>query len=113
MTRDGQPRELRAASLSFLRTRGQLFISTVVRSELESAPEPARTELRDLLNATQFEELVITEECALLALRYIDSKILPAKKREDALHVAAATVYNMDVLISCNHQHIPQVRTTQ
>jgi hypothetical protein len=55
----------------------------------------------------------VTEECTRLAFRYIDAGIVPAKKREDALHVAIATVYNMDVLVSWNHKHMANLRKTE
>ena len=48
-----------------------------------------------------------------MAQRYTEAGIIPAKKQEDALHVALATVYHMDVLVSWNHRHIANIRKTE
>lgn len=55
-------------------------------------------------------ELYITQEVTDLSKKYISQKIIPAKKVEDALHVAAATVYEMDALITWNNRHLANLR---
>jgi hypothetical protein len=35
---------------------------------------------------------------------------LPPKSKEDAMHIAIATVYNCDVLLSWNFRHIVNIR---
>jgi hypothetical protein len=57
--------------------------------------------------------LEVTPNAVELAQFYIDSGILPPKKRDDALHVAIATIEEMDVLVSWNHRHIANVRKTE
>ena len=56
--------------------------------------------------------LGVTTECDELAEFYIDCSITPAKKLEDALHVAVATVHEIDVLVSWNHRHLANARKT-
>ena len=34
---------------------------------------------------------------------------MPSKKVEDALHIAISTVYEMDVLLSWNYQHLANI----
>lgn len=41
---------------------------------------------------------------------YVVQKIIPAGKFEDALHVAYATVHQMDILLSWNFKHLANVR---
>ena len=48
-------------------------------------------------------------ELARLANLYVESAIVPLNKMEDALHVAYATVYEMDILLSWNFKHLANV----
>jgi len=44
-----------------------------------------------------------------LATAYIAAGILPSTKREDALHVAISTVFEYDVLLSWNYEHLANI----
>ncbi len=46
------------------------------------------------------------DEIQHLADAYIEQGIVPSEKVEDALHIAISTVYEMDVLLSWNYQHL-------
>jgi len=50
--------------------------------------------------------LEVTDEIEKLADIYIAEGVIPEKKRDDALHIAVATVYEMDALISWNYRHL-------
>ncbi len=50
--------------------------------------------------------LVMTPEVAPLVAAYEARKILPAKFRADMLHIALATVAEVDALVSWNFKHI-------
>jgi hypothetical protein len=52
------------------------------------------------------ELITIGEEEHQLADRYIKEKIVTAKFRADALHIAAATINKIDVVASWNFKHI-------
>ena len=52
----------------------------------------------------------VTDEIEALANLYLDKKIIPMKKREDALHVAFATYYSFDILLSWNFKHLANVK---
>jgi len=45
-----------------------------------------------------------------LADLYLARGIIPAIKREDALHVAHATIHGLDILLSWNFKHLANVR---
>ncbi len=45
-----------------------------------------------------------------MAEEYIKAGIVPAKKRDDARHVALATLGGVDILVSWNHRHLANKR---
>ncbi|PSO89261.1 MAG: hypothetical protein BRC41_01655 [Cyanobacteria bacterium QH_9_48_43] len=47
-----------------------------------------------------------TEEAAELAECYVSAKVIGEASRDDARHIAIATVTRVDVLVSCNFKHI-------
>ncbi len=59
----------------------------------------------ELLEVEQHEP-----EIERLVALYLQNGIVPAKKTEDALHIAIATVTDMDVLLSWNYRHLSNVR---
>ena len=52
------------------------------------------------------EDASISEEVLALAEAYVGGGVLDAASRADALHVAAATVSEADVIVSWNFKHI-------
>jgi hypothetical protein len=50
------------------------------------------------------------DEIKTLADCYLAQGIIPTAKREDALHVAHATVHEVDILLSWNFKHLANVR---
>ena len=92
-------------------TRGEatLVVSSVTLAELELAPQRVRDVLR-ALGEDAYETVPVTEEIAALADSYIKSGALGEKMRNDAEHIAAATLAQVDVLVSWNFQHIVNAR---
>jgi len=88
----GQPREMRRASLQLLRrlTSQTCFVSPVVLREIMAAQEADREQIAEALQLLAPTLLQSTPEAEELAQHYIDSDILPAKKRDDADHSDAA-----------------------
>ena len=111
----GQPLEMRRATLQFLRRspNPNYFVSPVVLREIGVCPQKARLQIMAVLKATSPMLLEVLRECEELARFYVDSRILPARKIEDALHVAIATINKMDVLVSWNHRHMANVRKAE
>lgn len=50
------------------------------------------------------------DEVVRLADLYLQQNIVPVNKRDDALHVAYATVFEMDALLSWNFKHLANIR---
>ncbi|MEW6201946.1 MAG: PIN domain nuclease [bacterium] len=89
----------------------ELYISELVITEIKSAPEPLKGSLLKVVNELEPEELIITEEVGELALKYMDSNLVPEEAFRDLVHLAVATVNNMDFLVSWNLSHIVKVKT--
>src|SRR4029077_14801480 len=80
-------------------------VSSVVASELEFAPQQVRTKFEEILRLEP-GFLEPTEEVVNLSEVYAGHGALPPKFRNDLLHIALATVANVDVLVSWNFKHI-------
>lgn len=59
----------------------------------------------------QFNVLELNEEAVRLASSYVKNGIFPEKFRDDALHVAVATVNDIEYLLSWNFRHIIKLKT--
>jgi hypothetical protein len=110
-----QPIEMQRATLQLLARLGrrQSCISQVVLDEIAGADEDSRNAINDSLRRHSPVILDVSGECRELAIAYLEAGVLPAKKREDALHVAISTVHEINVLVSWNHKHLANVRKTE
>ena len=91
----------------------ELFISNIMLIEIDKAPEEHRKLLMDLIGRCKPSEIQVTNAMQLLAEKYIQRKIVPAKKLEDALHVAIATVAELDAVITWNYRHLANLRKSE
>lgn len=80
-------------------------VSDVVAAEVEAAPAFVRQKYAEVLELGA-EVIVETDETSALAGRYLERGILPKKFEADCLHIALATVADVDVLTSWNFRHI-------
>ena len=82
----------------------QLLVSDVLRQEIDLAPDRVRA----LFHRISLYAENIPVDDAVLNLRdaYVSSGIVGAKWRDDAAHVAAATVAEADLIVSWNFKHI-------
>ncbi|MBK1640956.1 hypothetical protein CKO12_03500 [Chromatium okenii] len=81
-----------------------LFISELVLRECEAGdPDAAKKRLTSVANLPL---LLITEDALQIAEALMEQQIIPVKAAEDALHIALATVYNIDYLLTWNCRHI-------
>jgi len=80
-------------------------ISELTFEELKFAPEAVKETLRQLVENDP-EIIEISEQALELAEIYLDRKILTPKYRDDARHIALASIANVDVLVSWNFKHI-------
>ena len=86
-----------------------LVISAVTTGELRPAPPPVRRVLPSI-DPERLERVEVTREMETLANGYIESGALGEGMRADALHIAAATVVDADVLASWNFRHMVNLR---
>jgi predicted nucleic acid-binding protein len=90
-----------------------VVISPIVLDEINRTKDRAKREKLLEVIAKYGVEVVSDEEnlpeIGRLAQRYIEKGIIPADKVEDALHIAVATVHQMDVLLSWNYRHLANV----
>src|SRR5205807_2346840 len=86
--------------------RGVCVVSDVVLEEIELAPAIVAEPIRRALAEVQPLIQPITGAVRALASAYLEASILPKRRLSDALHVAAATCYGDDYLVSWNHRHL-------
>jgi hypothetical protein len=87
------------------RQRVMVLLSEVVGRELESAPSRIRRILLSLPRRS-IHEVEITAAVMDLAEAYLAARVVGPGSREDATHVAAATVARADAIASWNFRDI-------
>ena len=87
------------------------YTSIYTYNELNKATEPRRSNMLHLIEKFHIVVLDTTEEVIQLAEKYIANNIIPKKKRVDALHIAIASVNEMDIILSYNFKHINKLKT--
>jgi len=85
--------------------RIRVLLSSVTFEELALAPESVRGVLAGLPPAN-LEEVPLGEQTIELRDAYVRAGVVTPKSREDATHVAAATVSGADAIVSWNFRHI-------
>ena len=106
--------EHRAATERFFQRLGELGtigISDVVLQEIQRAPEARRNALREVVSRYAPQRLTLNEEAERLADRYLEAGLIPARYRNDALHLAVAVVHDFDVVVSWNFEHLVKLKT--
>ena len=92
--------------------RYKMYISPLVIVEIERTKGKKKYNmLKNLIKEYKPELLEDVAEVGRLADKYLSTKIIPEKYRADALHIAFATFYEMDVLVSYNLRHIVKLKT--
>ncbi|NUM37061.1 MAG: type II toxin-antitoxin system VapC family toxin [Candidatus Brocadiae bacterium] len=90
-----------------------IFISPIVIDEInKTSDENQKSKLLETISSYQLAILDIESEkteIVRLSQIYIEKKIIPQRKLEDALHIAITTVYEMDILLSWNYRHLANV----
>jgi predicted nucleic acid-binding protein len=84
-----------------------VVISDLTLKELIKAPQNVKTLLRDL--SINFKEIIASPECIELANKYLKEKVVGQTSLEDCVHIATATIYKADILVSWNFKHIVNV----
>ena len=82
-----------------------------VIEEIEKAPEEKREKMIKLVEQYSITVLALSAEAERLADLYVEQGIIPLKYRTDGVHIAVATVNELDMIISINFQHIVKRKT--
>lgn len=106
--------EKRDATITFFRAikKGiyEIFISNVVFEEIEQASADEKQRLIDLIKSYHPKDIALTPEMVRLSQKYLTESALPKRAQKDAIHVAVATMAEMDALISWNLKHLANLR---
>ncbi len=90
--------------------RFETYISVVVMKELTVTQDVGlRNRLIQLVQKIWVLEL--TANCVSLGQEYIARGIIPEEYTNDAFHLAIATVYELDFLVSYNFEHLVKIKT--
>jgi hypothetical protein len=82
-----------------------LFLSELSDAEVQDAPEEVRNIYLEFRNCAN-RILELSPEAIELADAYLNHAILTLNYRNDAQHIALATVAGADVLVSWNFKHV-------
>lgn len=82
----------------------ECYISAVVLDELQAGDYPSRDACLALV--AEVPLLEVTEEVVAVAEVYQEQKLMPRHPVRDALHLAVASYYSMDYLLTWNCQHL-------
>lgn len=83
----------------------QVLLSDQLHKELERAPEHVR-ELLKTFSPAYTEYIKMTAEANRLAFQYIEAGVVGKTSLDDCRHIAIATIYRADILVSWNFKHI-------
>jgi len=86
------------------RQQFELYASQFVLDEAGDGDPTAAAERLKLLNGLTV--LPLTDEVRDVANGLLDAGVLPRKAEADAVHIAVATVYEMDMLLTWNCRHL-------
>jgi predicted nucleic acid-binding protein len=85
-----------------------VYVSPLVRRELERVEEPHRTGYLKLIE--RYPSVELSDEAAMLADGYITRGIFYRKYMADAMHVALASFNKIDYFVTWNFGYIANVR---
>ena len=87
------------------------YTSLYVTAELEDAKEPKRSNMLGLISKYNIKVLDISDDARILSDMYVAEGIIPARFTFDGLHIACATVHDLEYIFSLNFKHINKVKT--
>lgn len=89
----------------------QGFVSDIYILEAENAPQEKQKQLKSIIEKYNLKVLEKTEAVERLAKEYQKELLLPEKYFNDLLHIAIASIHQMDVIVSWNLSHIVKLKT--
>lgn len=85
------------------RTNFRLYISQIVLDEVARGDQEIAAKRLEILR--DFPLLAINDSIQNLAAQFLNKSNLPPKAADDALHIAVATVYSLDYLLTLSGRH--------
>jgi predicted nucleic acid-binding protein len=82
--------------------------SDLIETELLKAPEKVKNFFKNLPKE-HTERIIVNTEIVELATKYIEEKVVGKTSMDDCIHIATATIYKVDILVSWNFKHIVNV----
>ena len=108
-------REAHAATVKLFREiqagKYEAYTSAYVIEELEDAQEPKRSNMLGLISGYDVKVLKVKYEAERLAEIYVNEGVIPAKFIYDGLHIAIATINDLECIFSLNFKHINKLKT--
>jgi predicted nucleic acid-binding protein len=89
----------------------EAFTSDFVINELERAKKEKSDKMLKLVAEYGVKVLEPDEDANRLADLYVAEGVIPQKYLTDGLHIAIATVYGLDMIVSLNFNHIVKRKT--
>jgi predicted nucleic acid-binding protein len=91
--------------------RFEPYTSGYVVKELRNAPIEIRDKMLELIDTYNITVFGTSADAENLANMYISKGALPKKSHVDAIHIAIASVSNLDIIVSLNFRHIVREKT--
>lgn len=88
-----------------------IYLSQITLNELNKGNYPDKEKVVKF--ALDFEILTITDEIRKIAEIYIDNYLMPKDFEGDALHLAVASYYKIDFLLTWNCNHLANANKKQ
>ena len=82
--------------------------SDLTETELLNAPENVKEHFKNLPKEN-IERVSVTDEILTLASKYVAENVVGQTSFDDCIHIATATIYKVDILVSWNFKHIVNV----
>ena len=82
--------------------------SDLTETELLNAPENVKEYFKNLPKPN-IERVTVTDEILTLASKYVAEKVVGQTSFDDCVHIATATIYKADILVSWNFKHIVNI----
>ena len=82
--------------------------SDLTETELLNAPKKVIEHFKNLPKEFK-ERVIVSDEILILATKYIEEKVVGKTSFDDCVHIATATIYKADILVSWNFKHIVNV----
>lgn len=80
-------------------------VSEIIAAKISEAPDEVISKYSELLDYNS-EILKLNDEVFELANEYINKRVLSDNFLDDARHIAFATIFEVDLLVSWNFKHI-------